>query len=142
MANASVEEIKALGLRHGEKVVMGITAALCLMFLYMAATRPTIETTPEDVRKAASQAESNLSRRQNNEDILKLLENENIKNPNFEKMVDNQASNKIDPIAFRVASPWISPEPGAGLIRDTPALIAPTELVAYPGRGGVLMFEL
>ncbi|AGA29273.1 hypothetical protein [Singulisphaera acidiphila] len=142
MANASVEKIKALGLRHGEKAVMGVTAAICLMFLYMAATRPTIETTPEEVRKAASQAESNISRRQGEEDILKLLEAENIKNPNFEKMVDEQASNKIDAIAFRVASPWVSPEPGAGLIRDTPELIAPTQLVAYPGRGGVLIYEI
>ncbi|SIN81018.1 hypothetical protein SAMN05444166_1010 [Singulisphaera sp. GP187] len=141
MANASVEKIKALGLRHGEKAVMGVTAAICLMFLYMAATRPTIETTPEQVRKAASDAESNISRRQSNEDILNLLENENIKNPNFEKMVDEQSSNKIDAIAFRVSSPWASPEPGAGLIRDTPELIAPTELVAYPGRGGVLIYE-
>ncbi|WP_406699820.1 hypothetical protein V5E97_13320 [Singulisphaera sp. Ch08] len=142
MANASVEKIKALGLRHGEKAVMGVTAVICLMFLYMAATRPTIETTPEDVRKAASNAESNISRRQNNEDILKLLEDENIKNPHFEKMVDEQSSNKIDAIAFKVSSPWTSPEPGAGLIRDTPELIAPTELVAYPGRGGVLIYEL
>src|SRR5258705_6414569 len=142
MANASVEKIKALGLRHGEKAVMGVTAAVCLMFLYMAATRPTIETTPEEVRKTASQAESNISRRQNNEDILKLLESENIKNPNFEKMVDEQASNKIDALAYHVTSPWSSPEPGAGLIRDTPELIAPTELIAYPRRGGVLMYQL
>ena len=34
------------------------------------------------------------------------------------------------------------PEPGAGLIRDTPVLIAPTELYAYPGRGGALVYEL
>ena len=34
------------------------------------------------------------------------------------------------------------PEPGAGLIRDTPELIAPTELYAYPGRGGALVYEL
>jgi hypothetical protein len=142
MANASVEKIKALGLRHGEKAVMGVTAAVCLMFLYMAATRPTIETTPEEVRKTASAAESNISRRQNNEDILKLLETENIKNPNFEKMVNEQASNKIDALAYRVTSPWSSPEPGAGLIRETPVLIAPTELIAYPGRGGVLMYEI
>ena len=28
---------------------------------------------------------------------------------------------------------WVTPEPGAGLIRDTPVLIAPTDLYAYPG---------
>ena len=31
MANASVDKIKALGLRHGEKVVVGLSAALCLL---------------------------------------------------------------------------------------------------------------
>ncbi len=30
----------------------------------------------------------------------------------------------------------------AGLIRDTPKLIAPTEVYAYPGRGGLLVYEL
>ena len=37
---------------------------------------------------------------------------------------------------------WVTPEPGAGLIRDTPVLIAPTELYAYPGRGGALVYDL
>ena len=37
---------------------------------------------------------------------------------------------------------WVSPEPGAGLIRDTPVLIAPTDLYAYPGRGGALVYAL
>ncbi len=31
---------------------------------------------------------------------------------------------------------------GRGLIRDTPVLIAPSELYAYPGRGGFLVFAL
>jgi len=142
MANASVEKLKALGLRHGEKAVVGVSAAVCLLLLYTAVSRPVIETTPDEVRKAASQADSNINRRQDTEDILKLLEDENIKNPNFEKMVDNQASNKIDPKTYRVTSAWTTPEPGAGLIRETPQLIAPTELVAYPGRGGILAFEM
>ena len=37
---------------------------------------------------------------------------------------------------------WVTPEPGAGLLRDTPVLIAPTELYAYPGRGGALVYDL
>ncbi len=37
---------------------------------------------------------------------------------------------------------WVTPEPGAGLIRDTPKLIAPSELFAYPGRGGLLVYAL
>src|SRR5262249_11148507 len=43
---------------------------------------------------------------------------------------------------YKPAREWISPEPGAGLIRDQPKLIAPTELYAYPGRGGLLVYAL
>jgi len=142
MANASVEKLKALGLRHGEKAVMGLAAALSVMCLFLAATRPTIQMTPEEVSKAADQASSNLKRVQSNEDILKTLEENGIKNPNFEKKVDEQASNKLTSVAYKVSNPWATPEPGAGLIRDTPELIAPTELVAYPGRGGAVVYEL
>ena len=46
------------------------------------------------------------------------------------------------PSDYKAAREWVSPEPGAGLIRDTPVLIAPSELYAYPGRGGFLVFEL
>ena len=43
---------------------------------------------------------------------------------------------------YKSAREWVTPEPGAGLIRDTPVLIAPSELYAYPGRGGLLVYEL
>src|SRR5437764_1379258 len=111
MANASVEKFKALGLRHGEKVVMGLAAALSVMCLFMAATRPTIQTTPQEVAKTAEQAASNLSRTQNEEDILKQLEENGIKNPNFEKQVDEQSSNKLSALAYKVSNPWATPEP-------------------------------
>ncbi len=113
MANASVEKIKALGLRHGEKAVMGITAAVCLMFLYMAATRPAINTTPEAVREDRQpsglehQAKAGQRRYSQTSRIREYQES------NFEKMVNEQASNKIDAVAFRLTSPWTSPEPGA-----------------------------
>src|SRR5205085_578645 len=123
MANASVEKLKALGLRHGEKAVVGLAAALCVVFLAMAATRPTIDLTPEQVKKTAEAAESNLSRPQKSEDILAQLETSGIKNPGFERMVEDQEKNALSPLAFKPAQPWVSPEPGAGLIRDTPELI-------------------
>jgi len=142
MANASVEKMKDLGLRHGEKIVVTITVVVCLLLVYTGLTRPTIQITPEEVTKSAEQANSNINRTQNEEDILKLLEEADIKEPGFEKMVDTQASKKIDPLAYRIPMPWASPEPGAGLLRETPELIAPTELVVYPGTGGALVFEL
>jgi hypothetical protein len=142
MANASVEKLKALGLRHGEKAVVGLAAALCVLFLFWAVTKPTIEMTPDDVRKAADSARKNIDAPQKIEDILGELERSGIKNPGFEQMVEEQQKNAPKAIAFAPSQLWVNPEPGAGLIRDTPELIAPTELYAYPGRGGVLMFAL
>ena len=34
--NATVEKLKALGLRHGEKAVMGLAVILCLLFLFLS----------------------------------------------------------------------------------------------------------
>jgi hypothetical protein len=142
VANASVDKLKALGLRHGEKLVMALTAALCLFFMFTAASQETISLTPDQVKQAASQAESTLNRNQPPEDILKRLEDEGIKNPGFETIVEQQQKNLLVADNYRPHQLWVSPEPGAGLIRDMPELIAPTELYAYPGRGGALVFEL
>ena len=142
MANASAEKLKALGLRHGEKVVVGLAVAACLACLALAATQPTIDLTPEEVEQHARSAKSNLDTKQSTEDILKRLEAANIKNPHFEQMVDDKEKNALVASAFAPAHPYNYPQPGAGLIRDTPELIAPTELVAYPGRGGALVFEI
>ncbi|HMB08689.1 MAG TPA: hypothetical protein VKP69_33780 [Isosphaeraceae bacterium] len=142
MANASVEKLKALGLRHGEKAVVGLAAALCLVLLGRAATRPTIDLTPEQVRKDVEAAESNITRRRKSEEILARLEASGLKNPGFEEMVDAQEEHPLIAADYRPAQPWVTPEPGAGLIRDTPELIAPSELYAYPGRGGALVFAL
>jgi hypothetical protein len=144
VANASAEKLKALGLRHGEKAVMGVTAALCLFFLYTAVSQPTIDLTAEEVKQAAERAQSNINRKQEPNDILKVLVDQGgIKlDPGFEKSVDQQVKNRLVAANFRAPQLWVSPEPGAGLIRDQPELIAPIELSAYPGRGGALVFEL
>jgi hypothetical protein len=142
VANASVDKLKDLGLRHGEKAVMGLTAALCVFFLFQGATRETIDLTPEQVKDAASAAESNLNRKQEPADILKLIEDAGIKNPGFTTIVEEQETNLLVADAFRPHQRWVSPEPGAGLIRDMPELIAVAELIAYPGRGGVLVYAL
>jgi hypothetical protein len=142
MANASTEKLKALGLRHGEKAVVGLAAMLCVLFLVQAFTKKSIEMTPEDVKSAADAARQNIDKPQKNEDILTLLETSGIKNPGFEKMVEEQVKNAPKAIAYAPTQLWVSPEPGAGLIRDMPELIAPSELYAYPGRGGALIFAL
>jgi hypothetical protein len=57
-------------------------------------------------------------------------------------MIEGQIANALKPDPYRARLDWVTPEPGAGLIRDQPELIAPTDLTAFPGRGGILMFAL
>lgn len=141
-SNATVEKLKALGLRHGEKAGVGLAAALCILLLVMAAGKETINLTPEQVKKAAEQAAANINKNQPEESILERLENEFLKKPEFEAVVEKQAKTLLVATPFKARTPWVSPEPGAGLLRDDPVLIAVSELYAYPGRGGVLMYEL
>jgi hypothetical protein len=144
VANASVDKIKALGLRHGEKAVMALTALLCLFCLYTAVSQETIDLTPDQVKGAADQAQQNINRKQEPNDILKVLVDQGgIKlDAGFEKSVEQQKDNVLVAANFRPPQLWAAPEPGAGLIRDQPELIAPSELYAYPGRGGALVYEL
>ncbi len=142
MANASAEKLKGLALRHGEKVGVGLTAGLCAFLLFTGATEEKIDLTPEQVKKAAEAANQNITRNQNEDDILKRLSEEWLKKPEFTALVDKQATTKLVASDFKARQPWVSPEPGAGLLRDDPVLIAVSELYAYPGRGGVLMYEL
>lgn len=142
MANAQVEKLKALGIRHGEKAVVALSAALCMVMLVLAVMKKTIEITPDDVDKHAKAAQSSLDTKQEPENILKIIEDAGIKGMGYEALVDAQAKQGLKADDYKVAFAWITPEPGAGLIRDQPALIAPTELVAYPGRGGALIFAL
>jgi hypothetical protein len=142
MANAAVDKLKNLGLRHGEKAVVGLTATLFFVFAVLAVIKPTIDLRPEQLKTAAEQAQTNLQKPQDPKDILARLEEGGLKNPDFEKMVVNQQANALKPADYRVKLDWVTPEPGAGLIRDQPELIAPTELAAFPGRGGLLMYKL
>ena len=142
MANPTVDKLKALGLRHGEKAVVGLMAAVALLCIVKAAGRPTIELTPAQVKSAAESASANINKRQDEADVLAKIEEAGIVNPNFESMVNAQINDKLVASNYSYDNPWVTPEPGAGLIRDQPKLIAPTELVAHFGRGGALLFEL
>ncbi len=142
MANAMVDKLKALGLRQGEKIVVGIAATVFVVCLGAFVTKPTIQTTPAELQKKADDADSNLSRRQDPDAIIARIEGDGIKDPGFVKIVENQAANSLKPGDYRSRLDWVTPEPGAGLIRDEPVLIAPTELAAFPGRGGMPLFTL
>jgi hypothetical protein len=142
MANASVEKLKVFGIRHGEKVVVGLTATLFVVFVIVAVLNPVLEMKPEQLKSAATNAQSNLQKKQSESDILAKLEKDGLKEPNFQKIIEGQIANALKPDDYRTRLDWASPEPGAGLIRDQPELIAPVDLTAFPGRGGVLLFAL
>ena len=142
MANASVEKLKALGIRHGEKAVVGLTATAFVVLTALAVIHPTLDMKPEELSTAATNADANLKKKQETKDVLAKLEADGLKEPNFEKVVQGQFANALKPDIYKARLDWVTPEPGAGLIRDQPELIAPTELAAFPGRGGVLMYSL
>ena len=103
MANAQVEKLKALGLRHGEKAVVGLAGVLCLLFLFFAATKETIQITPDQVDKDAEAADSrNLEQPAGARRHPRALEEQGIKNPGFEKLVDEQEKDVAQPADFKV----------------------------------------
>jgi hypothetical protein len=142
MANAFADQLKELGLRHGEKAGVAVATMLFLLCIVFAAGKKTIATTPEEIQKAAQASDGNLKRREDRETIVKKLEEKGIKDTSFAKDVDEQVKTALVADNFKSAREWVTPEPGAGLIRDMPKLIAPKDLFAYPGRGGLLVFEL
>ena len=141
-ANAIVEQLKELGLRHGEKAGVAIASMVFLVCVGMAATQKSIDTSPDQVKKAAELSQSNLTRTEKRETIIEKLAEKGIKDSDFAKVVDEQVKTALVADNYKAAREWVTPEPGAGLIRDTPTLIAVTELYAYPGRGGILVFDL
>ncbi|HEY2158496.1 MAG TPA: hypothetical protein VGH33_22890, partial [Isosphaeraceae bacterium] len=140
--NATVEKLQALALRHGEKAAVTLAAVLFFLFVVKAITRPApIEFGPETLQKKAESADSNLSKRQEPSQIIETLVAQGLKpQSEFEKTVANQHAHALNPAEFVVKNKLVTPEPGAGLIRDQPELIAPDNLYAYPNRGGYNLF--
>jgi hypothetical protein len=141
-ANAIGEKLKDLGLRHGEKAGVAIASMVFFLCVGMAAKKETINTSPDQIKKSAQQSDSNLNRQDKRETIIERLAEKGIKDSDFAKVVDEQVKTALVSDNYKTAREWVTPEPGAGLIRDTPTLIAVTELYAYPGRGGLLVYAL
>ena len=137
MANPTVEKLKVLGMRDGEKAAVGLLVVLCLVFIAKAITHETINTTPDELKKAAAAALQNIDRPQKDDDIVSKLEAQSIKEVGFEKVVDARLSTKQDATLFATDNSWVSPEPGAA--REMPTLIAVAKLYAHSGRGGLVM---
>ena len=142
-ANPKVEKLQALALRHGEKAVVTVAVVLFLFFVFKAITREApIAFGPDALQKKAEAADSNLSKKQEPSQILETLVASGLKpQTDFEKVVVQQQAHALNPADFVVKQKWVTPEPGAGLIRDQPELSAPENLYAYPNRGGYQLFE-
>ncbi len=108
----------------------------------MAWSHPTIEMTPDEVEKATSSAQSNLNRDQDEEAILAKIEEAGITLPGFEKTVDNRTPGAADPSKYNLANLMVSPEPGAGLLRERPELIQIAQLQGHSGRGAITIIEV
>ena len=74
MANASVDKLKVLAIRHGEKAVVGLAATLFVVFVALAVIHPTMELQPKQLSASADSAQSNLNKPQDRKDILDKLE--------------------------------------------------------------------
>jgi len=142
MANPTVEKLKEVGLHYGDKAAVALTSLLFVVCLGVALSKKSIELTPEEVKKQAEAADTNINRRRDRDEIIKALETGGIKPSNFSKEVQDAAKTVLLADNYKPEREYVTPEPGAGLIRDTPVLIAPTDLYAYPGRGGALVYAL
>ena len=146
MANPKVQKIlsKVQGFftNHGEKVAVGFGAAVFVLGAATAITKPTISITPDQVATNADAAQKNINQPQDEASILETLANDGIKELNFADTVSKTESEKIDVNELRLKHKWVTLEPGAGLIRDQPVLVAINDVLAVAGRGGTTLFEV
>ncbi|WP_169975501.1 hypothetical protein [Tautonia rosea] len=139
MANPTVEKLKTLALRFADKVAVAVTAVLCLVFVFLAVSKETIDTTPDRVSEIANQAQQNINRQQDEKAIVSKIEDDGMVLQDFGTQVAKRETTKVDVRQFSLARAFVKAEPGAGLIRDSVnnELLAPYELIATSGRGGM-----
>ncbi len=145
MANPKVQKIldktKAFFTNHGEKLAVAFGGMMFVVGSALALTKPTIQITPQEVATNAESAEKNLNQPQSQDDILTALNEAGIKDLNFAASVKSAESDTIDPAELKLKHKWVTLEPGAGLIRDTPKLLPIEDVFAMAGRGGSTLFE-
>lgn len=139
MANPTVDKLKDLGLRHGEKVLVGAAAGVCLLFVSMAMNTPTINLTPDAVKAAAAAAQLNITRNVNRDELAKKFEGDFLKLPDLAKKVEEVANHR--PVATAGLEVFVVPDPSTGFLRDLPVVLAPFDLNAQSGRGGALVYD-
>ena len=131
MANAQVENSRPWACGTAKRPWWSLTAT-CAWSFCRGGTLPTIDLTPADVEKHAKAAKSNLDAKQAPDDILKSAGGAGDQEPGLRDARGQPVQER--PRGRRLQGrPGLGlPEPGAGLIRDDPGLIAPTELSPTP----------
>jgi hypothetical protein len=142
MANPTVDKLKVFGLHHGEKVAMGIVAVIFGYCAYSAWSHPSLTLTADDIKNTTTLATSNIQKTPKTDVIVAKLEETGIKLANFDKKVQDLQSGTVDSAQYALANTFVKPEPGAGLIRDMPELIAPEKIYVHSGRGAVRVLAL
>jgi len=146
MANPKVQKIldkaKKFFTNHGDKLAVGIGSLVFVAGAAVAITKPTISITPEQISSNTESAKKNLDQPQTDEEILESLANDGVKELNFADTVAKTETEKVDVNELKLKHRWVTLEPGAGLIRDQPVLVAINEVLATTGRGGATLFEL
>jgi hypothetical protein len=139
MANPTVEKLQKVALRYADKVAVALTAVLCLVFVFLALSKETIETTPDDLSEVANRAQQNINTKQDEKAILERIEQDGMVLQGFGPKVAERETKRVDVREFSLARSFVKAEPGAGLIRDSvkEQLLAPYNLVATAGRGGI-----
>ncbi len=142
MANPQLEMLKDFGIRHGEKFAVTITGAVFLLLVVMAVLQETIQVTPEEIDQLTKQGQQNLNRPQSDEEVQQKLQNDGVTETAFARIAE-ESTQPVDIVAradqFQVKRPWVVPEPGAGIVRRMPELVAVTELAAASNRGGFMI---
>ena len=82
-ANAIVEKLKELGLRHGEKAGVAIASMAFFVCVGMAANQKTIDTTPEQIKKAARHRRAISTARRNERRSSRSSSEKGIKDSRF-----------------------------------------------------------
>ena len=143
-ANAIVEKMAGLGLRHGEKA--GVAIAMMVFLVCVGVGR--VAADDRHVARAGEEGRAGLADQSRSQggsrDDHQAARGERITSsrPISPRPSRNRSRSSSSRTSTSPLRSWVTPEPGAGLIRDMPELIAPTELYAYPGRGGLLVYAL
>jgi|GEM_PF-822068 len=145
MANQFVEGFKSFALSHGEKVAVGVGCATFITLSFLALSKEKFPIKPDEVKEAAIQAQTNLNRDQDDEQVLEAITVENgvdNEQARFEEKFQKRESVKVTAADFQVPRPWLVQEPGAGVMRDNLKVIPPTKLRGAAGRGGAWVYAL